>query len=86
MLGWLTAGEGPDEEFQRIFRDDQDRAAVRGWGGHLLVETSARQAARMAGLAAGHGLVPRVVSSPELAATVIIARRAGRQSGGRAGR
>jgi len=34
MLGWLTAGEGPDEEFQRIFRDDQDRAAVRGWGGH----------------------------------------------------
>jgi len=50
------------------------------------VETSARQAARMAGLAAGHGLVPRVVSSPELAATVIIARRAGRQSGGRAGR
>ena len=64
-------------------------AAAPRWlapGGHLLVETSARQAARMAGLAAGHGLVPRVVSSPELAATVIIARRAGRQSGGRAGR
>jgi len=33
LLGWLTSGEGPDEEFQRIFRDDQDRAAVRGWGG-----------------------------------------------------
>lgn len=32
MLGWLTSSEGPDEEFQRIFRDDQDRAAVRGWG------------------------------------------------------
>lgn len=33
MLGWLTSGDNPDEEFQRIFRDDQDRAAVRGWGG-----------------------------------------------------
>jgi release factor glutamine methyltransferase len=64
-------------------------AAAPRWlapGGHLLVETSERQAARMAGIAAGHGLVPRVVSSPELAATVIIGRRAGRQAGGRAGR
>jgi cytochrome c oxidase assembly factor CtaG len=33
MLGWLTSSDNPDEEFQRIFRDDQDRAAVRGWGG-----------------------------------------------------
>jgi cytochrome c oxidase assembly factor CtaG len=33
MLGWLTSSEGPDEEFQRVFRDDHDRAAVRGWGG-----------------------------------------------------
>jgi cytochrome c oxidase assembly factor CtaG len=32
MLGWMTNSDGPDEEFQRIFRDDQDRAAVRGWG------------------------------------------------------
>jgi cytochrome c oxidase assembly factor CtaG len=43
MLGWLTGGEGPDEEFQRIFRDDQDRAAVRGWGGR---RPSARPGAR----------------------------------------
>lgn len=34
MLGWLTGSDGPDEEFQRIFRDGQDRAAVRGWGGN----------------------------------------------------
>lgn len=33
MLGWLTSSDDPDEEFQRAFRDDQDRAAVRGWGG-----------------------------------------------------
>jgi release factor glutamine methyltransferase len=55
-------------------------AAAPHWlapGGHLLVETSERQAARMAGIAAGHGLVPRVASSREVAATVIIGRRAG---------
>lgn len=33
MLGWLTGGDDPDEEFQRVFRDNADRAAVRGWGG-----------------------------------------------------
>jgi cytochrome c oxidase assembly factor CtaG len=33
MLGWVAGSDGPDEEFQRMFRDDQDRAAVRGWGG-----------------------------------------------------
>ncbi len=31
MLGWL-AGEDADEEFQRVFRDDNERAMVRGWG------------------------------------------------------
>jgi release factor glutamine methyltransferase len=56
-------------------------AAARQWlapGGHLLVETSERQASRMAGIAARHGLVPRVASAPELAATVIIASQDGR--------
>jgi hypothetical protein len=33
MLGWLTSSDGPDEEFQRVFRDDLNRPAVRGWGG-----------------------------------------------------
>jgi release factor glutamine methyltransferase len=56
-------------------------AAAPGWlapGGHLLVETSERQASRMASIAARHGLVPRVVSSGELAATVVVGRAAGR--------
>jgi release factor glutamine methyltransferase len=55
-------------------------AAAPQWlapGGHLLVETSERQAAAMASLAAGHGLVPRVVTSGELAATVVTGRWAG---------
>ncbi len=44
MLGWLTSSDGPDEEFQRIFRDDQHRAAVRGWGGRRpTVRPGARQ-------------------------------------------
>jgi release factor glutamine methyltransferase len=41
-------------------------------GGHLLVETSERQAAQAADVFAGCGLVPRVASSDELSATVII--------------
>ena len=32
MLGWLTGGEDADEEFQRVFRDENERAVVRGWG------------------------------------------------------
>src|SRR5215469_4942622 len=32
MLGWLTGGEDADEEFQRVFRDENQRATVRGWG------------------------------------------------------
>jgi cytochrome c oxidase assembly factor CtaG len=31
MLGWLTGGEDADEEFQRAFRDENERAVVRGW-------------------------------------------------------
>jgi release factor glutamine methyltransferase len=71
----LDGGEGGLAILRRV------AAAAPRWlaaGGHLLVETSERQAAQMAGIAAGHGLVPQVVSSAELAATVIIGRRAGR--------
>jgi len=32
MLGWLAGGEDTDEEFQRVFRDENQRATVRGWG------------------------------------------------------
>ncbi|MFD0660709.1 putative protein N(5)-glutamine methyltransferase [Thermocatellispora tengchongensis] len=44
-------------------------------GGHLLFETGERQAARIAAEVAGHGLEPCVVTSGELYATVVVARR-----------
>jgi release factor glutamine methyltransferase len=44
-------------------------------GGHLLVETSERQAAWAAEIFAGSGLLPRVASSDELSATVVIGTR-----------
>jgi len=50
-------------------------AAAPDWlapGGHLLVETSAGQAPHTAAIFARHGLVPRVVHSRKLDATVVI--------------
>jgi release factor glutamine methyltransferase len=44
-------------------------------GGHLLAETSERQAAQAAEIFAGCGLVSRVASSDELSATVVIGTR-----------
>jgi release factor glutamine methyltransferase len=44
-------------------------------GGHLLFETSERQAPLAAGIVARDGLVPRVASSGELNATVVIGTR-----------
>ncbi|MGW2176875.1 putative protein N(5)-glutamine methyltransferase [Streptomyces sp. NPDC001732] len=44
-------------------------------GGHLLVETSERQAARAEETVARSGLIPRVVTSEELYATVVVATR-----------
>ncbi|MFJ9033288.1 putative protein N(5)-glutamine methyltransferase [Streptomyces sp. NPDC102274] len=44
-------------------------------GGSLLVETSERQAARAVETVAGSGLIPRVASSEELYATVVIGTR-----------
>lgn len=49
-----------------------------GWltpGGHVLVETSERQAAATAALLAAAGLVSRVVRSDDLDATVVVASR-----------
>ncbi len=50
-------------------------AGAPGWlapGGHLLIETSGRQAPRAAAGFAGCGLTPRVASSADLDATVVI--------------
>ncbi|MFF2012450.1 putative protein N(5)-glutamine methyltransferase [Streptomyces sp. NPDC058195] len=44
-------------------------------GGHLLIETSERQAPRAEETLARHGLIPRVVVSDELYATVVVATR-----------
>ncbi|GLB68442.1 putative protein N(5)-glutamine methyltransferase [Arthrobacter mangrovi] len=44
-------------------------------GGHLLVEASEAQAPVAAGLFAGHGLRPAVITSHELEATVIVGTR-----------
>jgi release factor glutamine methyltransferase len=52
-------------------------AGAPGWlapGGHLLVETSDRQAASAAEAFAASGLTPRIASSAELGATVIMGR------------
>jgi release factor glutamine methyltransferase len=50
-------------------------------GGHLLVETSKRQAPRLVDSIARDGLIPRVASSNELNATVVIGSRPALQSG-----
>jgi release factor glutamine methyltransferase len=50
-------------------------------GGHLLVETSERQAPLAAGAVGGGGLIPRVTHSSRLNATVIIGTRPRDQGG-----
>jgi release factor glutamine methyltransferase len=63
-------------------------AAAPWWlapGGHLLVETSARQASRTVEIVARQGLVPRVVSSDDLDATVVIGTRSSSPDGTRRG-
>ena len=42
------------------------------WGGHLLTETTERQAPRAAEILAGSGLAPQVATSDELSATVVL--------------
>jgi len=48
-------------------------------GGHLLIETSERQATLAAAAFARSGLVPRVTSSEDLGATVVIGSKAGEE-------
>jgi release factor glutamine methyltransferase len=50
-------------------------------GGHLLVETSERQAPQTVEIVACNGLIPRVASSGELNATVVIGTRPALQGG-----
>jgi release factor glutamine methyltransferase len=57
-------------------------AAAPGWlapGGHLLFETSERQAPQAVAAAARAGLIPRVARSGRLNATVVIGTRPARQ-------
>ncbi|NUT44490.1 MAG: putative protein N(5)-glutamine methyltransferase [Thermoactinospora sp.] len=65
---------GPDglDVLRRVLAD------ARSWlapGGHLLVETSTRQADTAAKLMADHGLAPRVEASEEFFSTVVIGSR-----------
>jgi len=53
-------------------------------GGHLLVETSGRQAPQTVETVTRNGLIPQVVSSEELNATVVIGTRPALQSDGAA--
>jgi release factor glutamine methyltransferase len=55
-------------------------------GGHLLVETSERQAPQAVEIFARDGLIPRVASSDERNATVVIGTRLALQSGPRGSR
>ena len=32
LLTWLSASDNPDEELQRLARDERQRPVVRGWG------------------------------------------------------
>lgn len=59
-------------------------AAAPRWlapGGHLLVETSERQGPQLVEIVARNGLIPRMASSDELNATVVIATRPALQNG-----
>lgn len=59
-------------------------AAAPPWlapGGHLLVETSERQAPQLVEIVTRSGLIPRVASSDQPSATVVIGSRPALQSG-----
>jgi release factor glutamine methyltransferase len=68
----LDGGEDGLQVQRRVAAGSPQWLAV---GGHLLIETSRRQAATTAEILASSGLHPRVVVSDELEATVVIGRR-----------
>ncbi|HYB16887.1 MAG TPA: putative protein N(5)-glutamine methyltransferase [Streptosporangiaceae bacterium] len=70
----LVALDGGADGLDVLRRVAAGAPAWLGPGGHLLIETSERQAPQAAAAFAGSGLNPRVVSSAELGATVVIGR------------
>ncbi|GAA2814152.1 putative protein N(5)-glutamine methyltransferase [Crossiella cryophila] len=71
---WVALDGGPDG------LDVQRRVAAQAlaWlapGGHLLVETSSRQAPHTAATFARHGLVPEIAEDEDAGATVVIGQR-----------
>ncbi|MFJ8667456.1 putative protein N(5)-glutamine methyltransferase [Streptomyces sp. NPDC093600] len=71
----LVALDGGADGLDVLRRVAAEAADWLAPGGHLLVETSERQAARAVETVSGHGLTPRVVTSEEWYATVLIATR-----------
>jgi release factor glutamine methyltransferase len=73
----LVALDGGDDGLDVQRRVAADAAAWLAPGGHLLVETGARQAPHTADTFARSGLQPRIAASSELDATVVIGTRRG---------
>ena len=71
----LVALDGGADGLDVLRRVAAGAPAWLAHGGHLLIETSERQAQQAAAAFAVSGLNPRVVSSAELGATVVIGQR-----------
>ncbi|MFF3316260.1 putative protein N(5)-glutamine methyltransferase [Streptomyces sp. NPDC003035] len=71
----LIALDGGSDGLDVLRRVAAEAADWLAPGGHLLVETSERQAARAVEAVSGHGLTPRLVTSEELYATVVVSTR-----------
>jgi release factor glutamine methyltransferase len=69
----LDGGEDGLEVARRVI---SEAAAWLAPGGHLLIETSQRQAPRLLQVVAGNGLAARDARCAELDATVVIGTRA----------
>ncbi|MFB7372256.1 putative protein N(5)-glutamine methyltransferase [Streptomyces sp. NPDC056222] len=71
----LVALDGGSDGLDVLRRVAAEAADWLAPGGHLLVETSGRQAADAVEAVSGHGLTPRLVTSDELYATVVVSSR-----------
>ncbi|MFD7320343.1 putative protein N(5)-glutamine methyltransferase [Streptomyces sp. NPDC059875] len=71
----LIALDGGSDGLDVLRRVAAEAADWLAPGGQLLVETSERQAGRAVEAVSGHGLTPRLVTSDELYATVVVATR-----------
>ncbi|MEU9860239.1 putative protein N(5)-glutamine methyltransferase [Streptomyces sp. NPDC047971] len=71
----LVALDGGSDGLDVLRRVAAEAADWLAPGGHLLVETSERQAIRAVEVLAPHGLTPRLVSSEERYATAVVATR-----------